>query len=319
MQPILFMGTPAFAVPSLRRLAAAGYPLTVLTQPDRPAGRSGAPQPSPVKQAATELGLPVLQPPTLRDPAAVEQIRQENPAAIVVVAYGEILRRTVLEIPPYSCLNLHPSLLPRWRGPTPINAAILEGDATTGVSVIRMDAGMDSGPLLAQELAPVAPDDTAATLGARLAKQGADLLAETLACVLRGEARAQPQPTEGVTVCRLLSKEDGRMEWTRPAAALERQVRAYDPWPGTFTAWVGRRLKILAVALLPDAGGCGEPGRVRLVAELLPNAEGGERRLAVCCGEGWLELRQVQLEGKPAVLATGFLHGYPAFASAVLE
>jgi len=315
------MGTPALAVPALRRLAAAGYLLTVVTQPDRPAGRGSALTPPPVKSAALELGLSVLQPPTLRDPAVVAALRALAPAAIVVFAYGEILRRAILDLPPYGCLNLHPSLLPRWRGPTPINAAILAGDRVTGVSIIRMDPGMDSGPLLAQERAPLLPDDTAATLGARLAEQGAALLVTTLSRHLRGATVAQPQPAAGVTVCRLLDKADGQLDWRQPAAALDRQVRAYDPWPGTSTHWGTRRLKVPAVRLLPDlspAVNLDPPGTVRRLRDLDPLAEGAGRRLVVACGAGWLELTRLQLEGKAVQTADALLVGYPALVGAVL-
>ncbi len=316
------MGTPALAVPALRRLAAAGYQLTVVTQPDRLAGRGSALTPPPIKLAALELGLPVRQPATLRDPAVVEELRALAPAAIVVFAYGEILRHAVLDLPPHGCLNLHPSLLPRWRGPTPINAAILAGDHVTGVSIIRMDSGMDSGPLLAQEEAPILPDDTAATLGARLAEQGAALLTTTLGRHLRGATVAQPQPAAGVTVCRLLDKAAGQLDWQQPAAALDRQVRAYDPWPGTFTHWGSRRLKVHAVGLLPgvpSAAATDPPGTVRRLRDLDPTAEGAGRRLVVACGAGWLELARMQLEGKPVQTADALLAGYPSLVGAVLS
>ncbi len=315
------MGTPALAVPALRRLAAAGYQLTVVTQPDRPAGRGSALTPPPVKLAALDLSLPILQPATLRDPAVVDALRALDPAAIVVFAYGEILRRAILDLPPYGCLNLHPSLLPRWRGPTPINAAILAGDRVTGVSIIRMDPGMDSGPLLAQEEAPILPADTAATLGARLAEQGATLLATTLAQHLRGATVAQPQAAAGVTVCRLLDKADGHLDWGQPAAALDRQVRAYDPWPGTFTHWGTRRLKVTAVRLLPDLSTPADtdpPGTVRRLRDWDPAAEGSGRRLVVACGAGRVELTRLQLEGKPVQTADALLAGYPTLVGAVL-
>src|SRR4051812_43386092 len=183
---VLFMGSPAFAVPSLRALHAAGYDLQVVTQPDRPAGRGGRVTPPPVKEAALALDLPVWQPPTLRDPAVVEQLRALAPEVIVVVAYGELLRRAVLTLPPHGCVNVHPSLLPRWRGPVPVQAALLAGDPETGVSIMLLDAGMDSGPVLAQVREPIGPSDTAATLGTRLAQRGADLLVATLPGWLTG-------------------------------------------------------------------------------------------------------------------------------------
>ncbi|HMA33210.1 MAG TPA: methionyl-tRNA formyltransferase [Chloroflexia bacterium] len=318
MARMIFMGTPAFAEPALRRLAAAGYDLTVVTQPDRPGRRSSAPIAPPVKVLAQALGLLVEQPPTLRDPAVVDRIRDLAPDLIVVVAYGEILRPAVLDLPRHGCVNLHPSLLPRWRGPTPINAAIREGDTTTGVSVIRMDRGMDSGPLLAQEQAPVRPTDTAATLGARLAEQGAALLATTVARVLAGTITAWPQAEAEAKTCRLLHTADGQIDWRDEAAAIERQVRAYDPWPGTFTIWQGRRLKVLATRLLPVAAGPDRPGWVQRVRDLDPPAAEGARRLAVRCGDGWLELLHVQLEGKPATASDLLLSGYPAIVDSTL-
>jgi methionyl-tRNA formyltransferase len=320
MERLIFMGTPDFAVPALERLAGAGYDLTVVTQPDRPAGRGGALAAPPVKQIALARSLPVWQPPTLRDPAVVARIRDLAPAAIVVVAYGEILRPSVLDIPPHGCLNLHASLLPRWRGAIPINAAILAGDTQTGVSIIRMDRGMDTGPLLAQERAPLLPRDTAGTLGRRLAEQGAALMEKTLPGVLSDSIKPWPQSSEGVTICRPLRKEDGRLDWHASAEYLDRQIRAYDPWPGTFTTWDRRRLKILsAIPIAEVVADDDAPGQVRRVSEIVADAPDGGHRLAVRCGEGWLELLQLQLEGKPVRAPGALLAGYPTLASTLLE
>jgi methionyl-tRNA formyltransferase len=320
MERLIFMGTPEFAVPALERLAGAGYDLTVVTQPDRPAGRGGALTAPPVKQTALARGLPVWQPPTLRDPDVVARIRDLAPAAIVVVAYGELLRQSVLDIPPHGCLNLHASRLPRWRGAIPINAAILAGDTETGVSIILMDRGMDTGPLLAQEWMQILPRDTTGTLGKRLSEQGAALLEKTLPGVLNGAIKPWPQPNEDVTICRPLRKEDGRLDWHASAEYLDRQIRAFDPWPGTFTTWDRRRVKVLAAIPLSDVDILEyAPGQVRRVSEIAADAPDGAHRLAVRCGEGWLELLQLQLEGKPVRTPGALLAGYPTLASARLE
>ena len=319
---ILFMGTPAFAVPALRALHAAGYRLHVVTQPDRPAGRGGRLTPPPVKEAAGALGLAVMQPPTLRDPAVVEELRALAPDVIVLVAYGELLRRAVLELPPHGAVNVHPSLLPRWRGPAPVPAAILAGDTMTGVSIMLMDKGMDSGPVLAQVEEPIRPDDTAATLGERLAVRGADLLVATLPAWRAGTITPRPQDPTQATVCGLLRREDALLNWARPATALARQVRAYTPWPGTYTLWQDRRLKVLtatAHARTPDdplAATLWENNPPGAVLALSGNA--GQGIIAVRAGEGWLELGQVQLEGRAAVPVAAFVAGYPGFVGSTL-
>jgi methionyl-tRNA formyltransferase len=286
----------------------------VITQPDRPAGRGGRLAAPPVKARARELGLAVQQPADLRDPEVVAGLRALAPAVIVVVAYGELLRREILDLAPHGCVNLHPSLLPHWRGPTPIPAAILAGDTVTGVTVMLLDRGMDSGPILAQASEPIAAHDTAATLGARLAAKGAALLAATLPRWLGGTLTPQPQDPAGVTVCPLLTKEDGWLDWARPAEELARQVRAYTPWPGTATTWQGRRLKIIEAALPRDLApeladplwSNNPPGTVLMLPK---NA--GQGAVVVRCGAGWLELLTVQLAGRGAGPITAFVAGYP--------
>jgi methionyl-tRNA formyltransferase len=301
------MGTPDFAVPSLQALLAdpAYRVVGVVTQPDREAGRGRARQASPVKQVALAAGLPILQPERLRDPAAFAELAALAPELIVVAAYGQILRPEVLNLPRFGCINVHASLLPRWRGAAPIAAAILAGDTITGVTIMLMDPGMDTGPILAQQTEPIRPDDTAATLGARLARVGADLLMRTLPDYLAGRIRPQPQPEEGVTVCRPLTKEQGRMDWTLPATTLARMVRAYDPWPGTYTTWGGHLLKILAATTAPGAA---PPGRV------LAWDDGA----AVGTGEGLLVLQAVQPAGGRRMSVAAFLRGRPDFIGAVL-
>lgn len=242
----VFMGSPDFAVPTLRALAADGrYDLLgVVTQPDRPAGRGNKLTPPPVKAAADELGIAVIQPERLRQPEAMAQLKAWAPDLIVVAAFGQILRPEVLDMPKYGCINVHASLLPRWRGAAPIQAAILAGDVETGITIMQMDPGIDTGPMLSQRGIPILPDDTGGSLFGKLSALGGELLLETLPPFIAGELLPQPQPAEGATYAPMLKKEDGLLDFTRPAAELERRVRAMSPWPGAFMAWQGETLKI---------------------------------------------------------------------------
>jgi methionyl-tRNA formyltransferase len=312
---VVFMGTPDFAVPSLRALAEGPYMLTVVTQPDRPTGRGARVTPPPVKVAAEELGLQIIQPESLRDPEFRERMAAIAPDVTVLVAYGEYVAPALLDLPRHGSINLHPSLLPRWRGSTPIQSAILAGDAKTGVSIIRMDRGLDTGPIIAQRATPIDPDETHPQLSARLAALGAGLLSEVLPLWLRGEVEAVPQPEEGATLTRTLSKEDGLLDWTMAAEELSRRVRALQPWPGTYTYWGERMLKVLS-ARPWDGGGDmleAEPGTV----VVLPG-EGRAPRVGVQAGSGLLELLQVQLAGKAPIEARALLSGYPQIAGSVL-
>ncbi|MDD3828414.1 MAG: methionyl-tRNA formyltransferase, partial [Anaerolineae bacterium] len=286
MARIVFMGTPDFAVPSLQALARDHQVVGVVTQPDRPAGRGRRLVAPPVKEAAGALGLEVIQPPTLRRPEAVERLVAWRPDLVVVAAFGQILRPEVLAIPPHGCLNVHASLLPRYRGAAPIPAAILAGDERTGVTIMRMDEGLDTGPMLAQADWPIRPDDTTGSLTADLARLGASLLVEALPGWLEGRIAPRPQDDAQATYCRTLQKEDGLLDWALTASHLDRQVRACDPWPGAYTAWAGQRLKILRARPLPGRPGPGGAGPGRVVA-LAPGA-------GVVTGEGVLALLQVQ-------------------------
>ncbi|HEX8219544.1 MAG TPA: methionyl-tRNA formyltransferase [Chloroflexia bacterium] len=307
------MGTPQFAVPSLRLLSGQPYDITVVTQPDKPAGRGGRVTPPPVKVLAQELGLPVLQPPSLKDPEFRALLAEMQPDVTVLVAYGEYVAPSLLDLPGHGSINLHPSLLPRWRGSTPIQSAILAGDEVTGVSIIRMDQGLDTGPILAQRSTPVAPGESHPELSARLAKMGAELVAETLPRWLRGEIGPVPQTEEGATLTRTLSKEDGLIDWSAPAGELDRRVRAFQPWPGTYTYWQGRLLKVLRARPLPTEETT-EPGTV-----LVWQPPGSGRSVAVATGGGGaLELLEVQLAGKPPVEARALLTGYPQMVGSVL-
>lgn len=305
----VFMGTPDFSVPSLRALLdhPAFDIVGVVTQPDRRAGRGRKMQFSPVKETALAAGVPVLQPPRLREPEAFDQLAALEPELIVVTAYGQILRPNVLALPTFGCINVHASLLPRWRGASPINAAIMAGDAMTGSTIMRMDEGMDTGPILAQAAEAIRPEDTAGSLHDRLAQQGADLLIASLPCYLEGTLTPRPQDDAGATICRLLRKEQARIDWTQTAEQIERMVRAYDPWPGAFTIWSGQNLKIgKARVVMPAVDGLIEPGAV--VAW-----QGGA---AVGTDAGLLALDRVQLAGKKMLDIREFLAGRPELVGA---
>ncbi|MCW5875744.1 MAG: methionyl-tRNA formyltransferase [Anaerolineales bacterium] len=294
---VVFMGSPEFALPSLRRLAAEYAVVGVVSQPDRPAGRGRQLAPPPVKQLAEQLGIPVIQPDRLREPAAMQQLRDWAADVIVVAAFGQILRPAVLDLPPHGCINVHASLLPRWRGASPIQAAILHGDAETGVTIMRMDPGLDTGPILSQRAIPIQPDDTAGTLSDKLAELGADLLAETLPGYLAGELQPQPQPKQGVTTVSLLSKADGELDPGQPAEALARKVRAFHPWPGSHLPWRGGALKVLRARATPGRAAAGR----REVHAGLP---------ALGTADGLLLLEEVQPPGKKPMSGADFLRGH---------
>jgi methionyl-tRNA formyltransferase len=308
MARIVFMGTPPFAVPALNMLAEAHQVAGVVTQPDRPAGRGRGVRHSAVKRAALELGLPTFQPRSLRTDEAMAQLASWEPDVIVVAAFGQLLAQDVLDLPPFGCLNVHASLLPRWRGAAPVAAAILAGDDVTGVTIMQLDAGLDTGPLLAQRETPIRPDDTRATLSGRLSYLGAQLLAETLPAYLAGELQPQPQAESEATLADRLRKEDGELDWSHSAAELDRRIRAFAPWPGTFTTWHGRRLKVLEAEPMPDWRGGEMPGTV---VEVGTGA-------AVATGEGALRLQKVQLAGKRAMEIGPFLRGQHDFVGSRL-
>lgn len=309
------MGTPEFAVPSLRALVAGPYMVAVVTQPDRPAGRGGKLTPSPVKVVAQELGLTLLQPESLKDPEFRAKMAALRPEATVLVAYGEYVSPTLLDLPRHGSLNLHPSLLPRWRGSTPVQSAILAGDKETGVSIILMDKGLDTGPILAQRKVGIGAEENTPELGARLANVGAALLEETLSRWLRGEIQPQPQPEEGATLTRSLRKEDGAIDWTMPAEQIDRRIRALQPWPGTYTYWGERLLKILRArqAKLPGGVQIKPPGEVQLLATEATDA------LVVWTGRGAIELLDVQFAGKAKIGARALLSGYPQIIGSSLR
>ncbi len=308
---IVFMGTPAFAVPALRHLASDRYEIAaVYTQPDRPAGRGRRLTPPPVKQAALELGLSVRQPESLRDPQAQAELAALAPQVIVVVAYGQLLPQAVLDIPPRGVLNVHPSLLPRHRGASPIPAAILAGDRETGVTVMLMDAGMDTGPLLAQRALPIEATDTAGTLSDRLSRLAADLVAATLPDWLAGRMEPVPQDESRATKAPLLRKEHGAIDWSLPAEELCRHVRAYNPRPGAFTTLDGELLYIWEAWPLDYDAGL-PPGTVvelsHAHAGQLP--AGSEGAFGVQTGRGVLAVLVAQRAGRRALPAGEFARG----------
>lgn len=290
------MGTPDFGVPSLRALAAAHTVVGVVTQPDRPAGRGRQLVAPPVKVAALELGLPVIQPNRLREPEAMAQLAAWAPDLIVVAAFGQLLKPAVLDLPAHGCINVHASLLPRHRGAAPIAAAILAGDSETGITIMRMDVGLDTGPMLARRATPIDETETAGALTERLAVLGADLLLETLPGYLSGAIASQAQDSTLSTYAPQLKKEDGRLDFTRTADELARQVRALSPWPGAFCLWQGQPLKVLEARPI---SGRGTPGTI----------SGGLDGPALTCSDGQLLLLKIQPAGKRPMSALDFSRG----------
>ncbi len=307
---IVFMGAAEFSLPTLELLVRSEHDLVaVYTQPDKPAGRGRAPALPGVKRVALEHGLTVVQPASFKEAGVRELLARLRPDVIVVAALGKILPEAVLALPPFGCLNLHPSLLPRHRGPSPVQGAILVGDEWTGVSIMLMEEGVDSGPILSQRKVAIEPQDTAQSLAKKLAQIGAQLLEETLPLWLSRSLAPQPQPEEGATYTKLISKEEGEIDWHLSAVEIWRRVRAFYPWPGCYTWWQGKMVKVLAAIAL--AGG-GKPGWVTTLAP------GAGAALGVETGEGILGLHQVQLEGKREMTAEEFARGQRGFVGAIL-
>src|SRR3954447_10659897 len=293
---LVFLGTPEFAVPTLEAIARAGHEVAaVFTQPDRPRGRGQQPAAPPVKEAAIRLGLPVYQPERVRRPDAVEHLRGLGVDAMVVVGYGQIIPQVVIDLVPLGIINVHASLLPKYRGAGPIQWAIVNGETRTGVTTMRINAGLDTGDMLLKAETEIAPDETAVELGQRLSTMGAELLVETLAGLAAGTILPQPQNDAEATLAPLLKKEDGRVDWNRSAAAVHNRARGLQPWPGAFTTFRGQTVHIWRTRVVE---GSGEPGRI---ARLKP--------LTVGCGDGSVELLEVQLEGRKRMPAADFVNG----------
>ena len=299
---LAFMGSPDFAVPALRALHAAGHEIAaVYCQQPRPAGRGQLLRPCPVHKAAEALGLEVRTPGRLRTDAEAQQaFAALDLDAAVVAAYGLILPQAMLDAPKRGCLNIHASLLPRWRGAGPIQASVLAGDTETGITIMQMEAGLDTGPMLLAEALPIGPADTAATLHDRLAEIGARLVLRALA----ENPPPRPQPEAGVTYAPKLTREDGRIDWTHSATEIDRRIRAFTPWPGTFSTLGGETLKILSAV---PADGSGPPGTVL------------DAKLTIACGSGAIRLVRVQLPGRQAMDADALLRGRPIPPGTVLE
>lgn len=305
MARIVFMGTPDFAVPALEQLVRHHEVAAVVTQPDRPAGRSRQLQPPPVKVVAQRLGIPVLQPGRVRRPEAVEALRALVPELFVVAAFGQILPQAVLDIPMRGCINVHASLLPRWRGAAPIQAAIRAGDRETGITIMLMDAGLDTGPILSQRALPIAPDETGQSLHDKLSALGANLLIATLPGYLDGVITPQPQDDSRSTYAPMIRKEEGHIDWRQPAVAIERLVRAFNPWPGAYALWNGHHLKFHSGTVGP---GEAAPG---LVVE-------HEGRIAVGTGSGLFYPHVLQMAGRAPLPIDDFVRGRQDFVTSQL-
>lgn len=306
MAKVIFMGTPDFAVRTLERLIAEHEVIGVVTQPDRPAGRKNILQPPPVKTLAQAHDIPVLQPLKIRKTDAISELKALGvPDVFVVAAFGQILPQAVLDIPPHGSINVHASLLPRWRGAAPIQAAIRAGDAQTGVTIMQMDAGLDTGAMLRARAIDIAPNETGASLHDKLAEVGADLLIETLPAYLNGEITPQPQDDAQSTFAPQIEKQDGQIDWTQDAASIERTVRAFTPWPSTYTHWNGQYLKVI--------GGSTADGSAPVGKLVWHNGA-----LAVGTGAGLFVLDAVQLAGSKPTPVSAFINGHADFVGATL-
>ena len=301
MTRTVFMGSPEFAVPILRALASHYSILAVVTRPDRPSGRGRGLKMPAVKQAAIDLGLNVLQPEKLSSPEVVAHLRGLAPDLIIVAAFGQLLKPAILDLPAHGCLNVHASLLPRWRGAAPIPASILAGDPETGVTIMQMDPGLDTGPILAQDQIPIDPVETTASLTGKLALLGKDLLIETLPPYLAGSLQARTQGSVGITHAPMLRKDDGLLDFGLPARDLERRVRAFNPWPGAYLIWDHARLKV-------------HRARAHAATAAAGKRLDFEREPAVGAADGLLVLQEVQPEGKWAMSGRDFLLGNRAWA-----
>ncbi len=305
------MGTPDFSVGALKSLAENGYEIAgVVTQPDKPRGRGKASAMTPVKEAALELGLTVYQPSRVREQSFMDTVRALNPDVIVVSAFGQIIPKALLELPRYGCVNIHASLLPKYRGAAPIQWAVMDGEPISGVTIMQMDEGLDTGDMLAKTEVPLEPDETGGSLFDKLSRAGAELLIRTLPALEQGTLTPEKQPLESPTAyARMIRKEDGRIDWNLEAEAIERRIRGLNPWPSAYTELTGKILKIWRAEVLPKESGQ-TPGTV---------TEAGKGGFCVQTGKGVLRLLEVQLEGKKRMDAQAFLRGFHAVPGMKLE
>ena len=305
------MGTPDFSVGALKALAENGYEIAgVVTQPDKPRGRGKASAMTPVKEAALELGLTVYQPARVREQSFMDTVRALNPDVIVVSAFGQIIPKALLELPRYGCVNIHASLLPKYRGAAPIQWAVMDGEPVSGVTIMQMDEGLDTGDMLAKTEVPLDPDETGGSLFDKLSRAGAELLIRTLPALEQGTLTPEKQPLESPTAyARMIRKEDGRIDWNLEAEAIERRIRGLNPWPSAYTELTGKILKIWRAEVLPKESGQA-PGTV---------TEAGKGGFCVQTGKGVLRLLEVQLEGKKRMDAQAFLRCFHAAPGMKLE
>jgi len=309
---VVFMGSPAFAVPVLHALMSNKYDIAaVYTQPDKKGGRGQKLLACPVKEFAVSHGLTVVQPETLRNPDEIAKLKEFKPGLIIVAAYGQILPEAVLNIPQHGCLNVHPSLLPKYRGPSPVAAAILNGDTFAGVTIMLTEKKVDSGPIISQEKMVINDEDTTGTLTERLFQLGAEVLIKTLPDWIAGRIIPEKQDEKLASYTRMTVKEDGKLDWSLPAVDIWRRIRAYQPWPGCFTFYKGTRL-IISKALPLEMFSDGEVG------EVLKLADGGATMIVVRTGQGLLELLNVQLEGKRSMTINEFVAGHKDFIGSIL-
>jgi methionyl-tRNA formyltransferase len=303
---VVFMGSPEFAVPALRALLEHHDVALVVTQPDKPAGRGQQSTPPPVKQVAVAAGVPVSQPRSARPPEVAAELAATGAELGVVVAYGKILPRAVLEAFPRGCVNIHASLLPAYRGAAPVQRAIIDGLRETGITMMQLDEGMDTGPILLQRPVSIAPDDTSGSLLARLSGVGAEMLLETVAGLAAGTLAPRPQPSAGASHAPMLTKEDGKIDWSRPAELVAARIRGVDPWPGATTMLAGEPVKLFGAA---PAGGSGAPGTI-----LSADAAG----LIVACGDGACRIAELQAAGRKRMPVGAFVSGRPLAPGTVL-
>ena len=306
MAKIVFIGTPAFALPCLTALTNSHQVVGVVTQPDRRAGRNKRLREPPIKAQARDSGLPLIQPQRIREEAAIETLRSWAADVHVVAAYGQIIPQALLDLPRYGTVNVHASLLPRWRGAAPIQAAIRAGDRNSGVTIMLLDAGLDTGPLLAKRALPLAPEETGQSLHDKLSLLGAELLIETLPRYLNGEIEPRRQDDSQATYAPQIKKEDGKIDWSCSALAIERMVRAFTPWPGAYTCWAGAQIRILAGHY---GGGSAEAGQV--VEQ--------DGNIAIGTGDGLYYPTSLQAPGKRRLHISDFVNGYNDFAGARLD
>lgn len=309
---IVYMGTPDFAVPALAALAESGYEVAgVVTQPDKPKGRSKTLVPTPVKEEALKHGIPVYQPKKVREPEFVETLKEIGPDIIIVAAFGQIIPKEILDMPEFGCINIHASLLPKYRGAAPIQQAVINGDKEAGVTIMKMGIGLDTGDMISQASVPLAEDETGGNLFDRLADLGADLLVKTLPSIFDRTAVYEPQPEESPTpYVGMITKQMGLLDFHKDAEELERLIRGMDPWPSAYTFLNGKSLKVWKAAVEQKVSGSEEPGTI-----VNTDKEG----IHVACGQDRLVLKEIQLEGKKRMDAAAFLRGYPIETGTMLK